>query len=200
MNSPTRAKRHHSTSRARLCPGHHARASRHHRPLPCARPPHPRPQTPRPPRAPRFLSLSLPRSSSQLYPSAHNVLILDAHSLALVRVLAFWEALPSSKHIRGSISALAVDPGLKLVRPLSLVYPKSHSTRRSSPPSIPASSPGPSQASSRTRGEYTPPFSSHRTSQSPPSTLNPVHSPLLSRHLGILNISHTRALGCRHAE
>ncbi|XP_006454653.1 hypothetical protein AGABI2DRAFT_198048 [Agaricus bisporus var. bisporus H97] len=112
---PNAGQRHHSTSRARLCPGHHARAPRHRRPLPRPRPPHTRPQAPRPPRAPRFLSLSLPRSSSQLYPSAHNVLILDADSLALVRVLAFWEALPSSKHIRGSISALAVDPGLKLV-------------------------------------------------------------------------------------
>lgn len=55
-------------------------------------------------------------SLPQLYPSADNTILLDAHSLALVRVLAFWEAFPNFKHTHDSITSISVDPGLKLVR------------------------------------------------------------------------------------
>jgi hypothetical protein len=57
-------------------------------------------------------TVSLP--SIQLYPSADAVIILNAASLALIRVLAFSEAFP---HPEDRISTVSVDAGMKLVRP-----------------------------------------------------------------------------------
>jgi len=56
-----------------------------------------------------------PSSHFQLYFSADAVIILNAHTLALIRVLAFWEAFPGTMHSKEKISCLAVDPGMKLV-------------------------------------------------------------------------------------
>jgi hypothetical protein len=64
------------------------------------------------------LPLSHPSSrvqSSQLYPSADTVVILDATSLRLVRTLAFSQVFPSREHANARISSLVVDPTLKLV-------------------------------------------------------------------------------------
>jgi hypothetical protein len=44
------------------------------------------------------------------------VVILDARTLTLTRVLAFWEAYPGLKHGGGEIDLLAVDSGIKIVR------------------------------------------------------------------------------------
>jgi len=52
----------------------------------------------------------------QLYPSADAVIILNAHTLVLVRVLAFWEAFPGLLHSKEEISCISVDSGMKLVR------------------------------------------------------------------------------------
>jgi hypothetical protein len=51
----------------------------------------------------------------QLYPSADAVIILNASSLALIRVLAFSEAFP---HPEDRITSVSVDAGMKLVRPV----------------------------------------------------------------------------------
>ncbi|KAJ7071176.1 RAVE protein 1 C terminal-domain-containing protein [Mycena amicta] len=56
--------------------------------------------------------LLLPTTSLILHSSADAIVIRDAGSLALVRVLAFWEAFPGAV---GSISAVAVDSGMKLI-------------------------------------------------------------------------------------
>jgi len=56
-----------------------------------------------------------PYNSSQLYPSADTVVILDATSLRLVRTLAFSQVFPSRDHVSARITSLAVDPALKLV-------------------------------------------------------------------------------------
>ncbi|KAF5374738.1 hypothetical protein D9758_000427 [Tetrapyrgos nigripes] len=48
-----------------------------------------------------------------LYPEADSIVILDAHTLALVRVLAFWQAFPGLAHISDSISCISVDAGMK---------------------------------------------------------------------------------------
>lgn len=69
-----------------------------------------------------FLVINAPFSSftlfmgQQLYPSADAVIILNARSLSLVRVLAFWEAFPGTKHSQDEISCISVDSGMKLVR------------------------------------------------------------------------------------
>ncbi|KAF9455073.1 hypothetical protein P691DRAFT_770160 [Macrolepiota fuliginosa MF-IS2] len=59
--------------------------------------------------------LPLPADVLLLYASADTTVILNARTLTLVRVLAFWEAFPNFKHTRDVISAMSVDPGLKLV-------------------------------------------------------------------------------------
>lgn len=75
------------------------------------------------------LPLSHPSSrvqSSQLYPSADTVVILDATSLRLVRTLAFSQVFPSRDHANARISSLVVDPTLKLVcncSPITLRFP-----------------------------------------------------------------------------
>lgn len=48
------------------------------------------------------------------------MVILDACTLALTRVLAFWEAFPGLRHSGEEIDSLAVDPGMKIVRTRSL--------------------------------------------------------------------------------
>ncbi|KAK7468733.1 regulator of (H+)-ATPase in vacuolar membrane [Stygiomarasmius scandens] len=50
-----------------------------------------------------------------LYPSADAVVILNAHNLALIRVLAFWQAFPGLAHTSDKISCISVDAGMKLI-------------------------------------------------------------------------------------
>lgn len=52
----------------------------------------------------------------QIYTSGDSIVILDARTLALARVLAFWEAFPGLKHGGDEICSLAVDSGMKIVR------------------------------------------------------------------------------------
>lgn len=52
----------------------------------------------------------------QLYPSADAVVILNACTLALIRVLAFWEAFPAKIHTSDKVTCISVDSGMKLVR------------------------------------------------------------------------------------
>ncbi|KAF8898903.1 RAVE protein 1 C terminal-domain-containing protein [Infundibulicybe gibba] len=59
--------------------------------------------------------LVLPTRSLIIYPSAAGVVVLDAHSLTLVRVLAFWEAFPSVSHLTDHVICVAVDSGMKLI-------------------------------------------------------------------------------------
>ncbi|KAF8167749.1 RAVE protein 1 C terminal-domain-containing protein [Crassisporium funariophilum] len=59
--------------------------------------------------------LQLPNESLLLYPSADAVIILNARTLALVRVLAFWEAFPGTMHTKDKISCISVDSGMKLI-------------------------------------------------------------------------------------
>ncbi|KAJ7786153.1 RAVE protein 1 C terminal-domain-containing protein [Mycena metata] len=59
-----------------------------------------------------FHHLLLPTATLLLHASADAVIIRDAASLALVRVLAFWEAFPGA---HGSISCISVDSGMKLI-------------------------------------------------------------------------------------
>ncbi|KAJ7630787.1 RAVE protein 1 C terminal-domain-containing protein [Roridomyces roridus] len=56
--------------------------------------------------------ITLPGSTLILHASADTVLIRDAASLALVRVLAFSDAFPGTT---GSVSCLSVDSGMKLI-------------------------------------------------------------------------------------
>ncbi|ESK98022.1 wd repeat protein [Moniliophthora roreri MCA 2997] len=56
--------------------------------------------------------LLLQNRSLLLYPSADAVVILDAESLSLQRVLAFWEAFPGAV---GEISCISVDRGMKII-------------------------------------------------------------------------------------
>lgn len=70
-----------------------------------------------------------PYNSSQLYPSADTVVILDATSLRLVRTLAFSQVFPSRDHVSARITSLAVDPALKLVctsLPITMRLPLIH--------------------------------------------------------------------------
>ncbi|KAF7339596.1 WD repeat protein [Mycena sanguinolenta] len=66
---------------------------------------------PPPPKA-HLHHLLLPDNTLLLHASADAVVIRDAASLALVRVLAFWEAFPGAT---GSISCISVDSGMKLI-------------------------------------------------------------------------------------
>ncbi|KAJ7492768.1 RAVE protein 1 C terminal-domain-containing protein [Mycena latifolia] len=56
--------------------------------------------------------LLLPASTLLLHASADAVVIRDAASLAVVRVLAFWEAFPGAM---GAVSCISVDSGMKLI-------------------------------------------------------------------------------------
>ncbi|KAG1716000.1 hypothetical protein ID866_1165 [Astraeus odoratus] len=59
--------------------------------------------------------LVLPRATFIAYPTADAVVVLDASSLALVRVLALREVFPASQHTNAAVSCLAVDPALKII-------------------------------------------------------------------------------------
>lgn len=50
----------------------------------------------------------------QIYPSADAVVILNAHTLGLVRVLAFTDAFPGTSHAE-KVECVSVDAGMKLV-------------------------------------------------------------------------------------
>ena len=60
--------------------------------------------------------LRLTPGGFQIHTSGDSVVILDARTLALVRVLAFWEAFPGLRHGGDEIDSLAVDSGMKTVR------------------------------------------------------------------------------------
>jgi hypothetical protein len=51
----------------------------------------------------------------QLYPSADAIVILNASTLALVRILAFWEVFPGMQHTKDNIRCVSVDSGMKIV-------------------------------------------------------------------------------------
>ncbi|KAF9527801.1 RAVE protein 1 C terminal-domain-containing protein [Crepidotus variabilis] len=59
--------------------------------------------------------LNLSNESLILFPSGDAVIILNARTLALVRVLAFWEAFPGTSHSKDAISCISVDSGMKLI-------------------------------------------------------------------------------------
>lgn len=59
--------------------------------------------------------LALPVEALVLYPSADSVIVLNARTLAVVRVLAFWEAFPSTRHSAESVSCVSVDSDMKLI-------------------------------------------------------------------------------------
>ncbi|KAF9029279.1 WD repeat-containing protein [Hymenopellis radicata] len=63
----------------------------------------------------RLHHLVLPQETLLLYPSADGVVILNAASLQLVRVLAFWEAFPSTMHTADRVSCISVDSNMKLI-------------------------------------------------------------------------------------
>jgi hypothetical protein len=131
------------------------------------------------------LPLSHPSSrvqSSQLYPSADTVVILDATSLRLVRTLAFSQVFPSRDHANAHISSLVVDPTLKLVcncSPITLRIPliAALSLPRWLPHPVRGSPFGPSLESPPALGLFTHRsfFPMTRTSQL--STADPVGSP-----------------------
>ena len=60
-------------------------------------------------------------TSNQLYACADAVIILNARTLALVRVLAFWEAFPGTMHTKDPITCISIDSGMKLVRQSHLI-------------------------------------------------------------------------------
>ncbi|EJF67065.1 hypothetical protein DICSQDRAFT_151429 [Dichomitus squalens LYAD-421 SS1] len=59
--------------------------------------------------------LHLPRETLLLYPFADSIAIFNAHTLAFVRALAFWEVFPSTRHINQSVRCLSVENTMKLV-------------------------------------------------------------------------------------
>jgi hypothetical protein len=66
-------------------------------------------------------SLSLPKNLTltwiiQLYPSKDALVVLNSQSLALIKVMAFWEAFPGHFGTHEHISSMSVDSGMKLVR------------------------------------------------------------------------------------
>lgn len=48
------------------------------------------------------------------------MIILNAQTLKLLRVLAFWEAFPGMTRSKDKITCISVDSGMKLVRHPSL--------------------------------------------------------------------------------
>ncbi|KAK0208168.1 RAVE protein 1 C terminal-domain-containing protein [Desarmillaria ectypa] len=63
----------------------------------------------------RLHHLVLPHETLLLYSAADAVVILNAATLKLRRVLAFWEAFPSLIHTPDSVSCISVDSGMKLI-------------------------------------------------------------------------------------
>ncbi|PBL01184.1 WD repeat-containing protein [Armillaria gallica] len=65
--------------------------------------------------ATRLHHLVLPHETLLLYSTADAVVILNAATLKLRRVLAFWEAFPSLIHTANNVSCISVDSGMKLI-------------------------------------------------------------------------------------
>lgn len=59
--------------------------------------------------------LVLPHVTLILYPSADTVVILNASTLDLVRVLTFGEIYPGTQHLNQTISCVAVDSAMKVI-------------------------------------------------------------------------------------
>ncbi|KAG1784113.1 RAVE protein 1 C terminal-domain-containing protein [Suillus placidus] len=59
--------------------------------------------------------LVLPHVTLILYPSADSVVILDASTLNLVRVLTFGEIYPGTQHLNQTVSCVAVDSAMKVI-------------------------------------------------------------------------------------
>ncbi|TFK30799.1 WD repeat-containing protein [Coprinopsis marcescibilis] len=59
--------------------------------------------------------IQLPKETLLLYPSVDAIIIRNAQSLVLRRILAFWEAFPGSIKARETISYMSVDSGMKLI-------------------------------------------------------------------------------------
>ncbi|KAH6916877.1 WD repeat-containing protein [Coprinopsis sp. MPI-PUGE-AT-0042] len=59
--------------------------------------------------------IQLPNESLLLYPSADAIIIRNVETLALRRILAFWEAFPGTIHPSEAISCISVDSGMKLI-------------------------------------------------------------------------------------
>jgi hypothetical protein len=57
----------------------------------------------------------------QLHAFADAVVILNACSLSLVRVLAFWEVFPGTRHTNRHLNCISVDDRMKLVRQVFIV-------------------------------------------------------------------------------
>lgn len=63
-------------------------------------------------------------TSRQLYSSADTVVLLNAASLQLIRVLAFQEVFPGLQTLGERVSCIAVDPAMKIVRqPVTTSFP-----------------------------------------------------------------------------
>lgn len=61
----------------------------------------------------------------QLYSSADAVVILNAASLQLIRVLAFQEVFPGLQSLGEHVSCIAADPAMKIVRQLvAMSFPR----------------------------------------------------------------------------
>ncbi|KAK0464982.1 RAVE protein 1 C terminal-domain-containing protein [Desarmillaria tabescens] len=63
----------------------------------------------------RLHHLVLPHETLLLYSTADAVVILNAATLEVRRVLAFWEAFPSLIHTPDNVSCISVDSGMKLI-------------------------------------------------------------------------------------
>ncbi|KAF8642016.1 hypothetical protein AX16_009737 [Volvariella volvacea WC 439] len=63
----------------------------------------------------RVHSLILPHESLLVYSSGESLMMLDARTLRLSRVLCFSEAFPGSIHVETVITHVAVDCGMKLI-------------------------------------------------------------------------------------
>lgn len=59
--------------------------------------------------------IRLPTESLLLYPSADAIIIRNVETLALKRILTFWEAFPGTIHANDAISCISVDSGMKLI-------------------------------------------------------------------------------------
>lgn len=61
----------------------------------------------------------------QLYSSADSVVLVDAASLQLIRVLTFQEVFPGLQSLGERVSCIAVDPAMKIVRQLAaMLFPE----------------------------------------------------------------------------
>ncbi|EIN14095.1 WD repeat-containing protein [Punctularia strigosozonata HHB-11173 SS5] len=59
--------------------------------------------------------LALPKETLLVHPFADTVVIRNAKTLMLIRVLAFWEAFPGTRHSKASITSISVDAAMKLI-------------------------------------------------------------------------------------